>query len=450
MCVQKAITPAPNCNTCTQQCIDLSRINMDCDDVYDCVCWHMVDRVNDFGINPNLTFPTFDAAWNNFFSSPRTICQTLRFLQDRFKSINIQSVQITNIQARWKYRATIALPTNQRFRSHHWTPSSSNDAKWFVPNFNDTNNKWRQDQNIKMLDPALEIIADASHIIVPWKFNTYLATWYTSNGMSVNNVSSALSDRECTKWCPTIQIPYSWRYNVSLQGNAEVDHNVHAFRYAALRRNSSTHKLDLLVDVKYGNITAAGSGSCNNELIPLTKVWQMGGNKVLYLQKWDLVFPAIKIDPRTIWPKYTDIGPGHAQDVLYELNNVNPAFGTHNPGSASGMYVSRTPWHIDRNYGVAAGGRNINQDELPWMAANLPNVSPHFFTPSGGTWDWADAYHYNLNYPGWWASRDTYRRDDGCLTLYWPASFFNSDGQIWDQGDSIWASLSVNRVNHDQ
>lgn len=372
---------------------------------------------------------------------------------------------------RQKYRARISLKDNRVGWSKHAhlssDPGTIQDARWMIPTFDI--GKWWESSTIKMVDTNWWYIdADATTLkIMNWGVLQYsLAIWTWYNVAPSANNPYTQTESEFAQWSvgdPTkcslaIYIPKDWYYNIEMTWVSQADHNIHAFRMSTLVYRPSeigTKKLQILMDSKYG-WWWAGSGSLNNPIIPTTNQRQMNAQKILSLKKWDVLFVGMKIDPRTIWPKYSNQWPSWARDLLYNLNDESPAFGIHERTiySACNGYTCLSLDNagiLSWNYNIAQWGWNVSNDELPWIPANLPNLSPHFFAPTI-TWaqhNGAQNYGLNMVYPGWWAAYDEYRRDDWVVILYGPSSWNQSD---WSWSTFLtyedwWAALSVHRVN---
>ena len=431
-------------------------------------------------------------AYETFFSIPRSIGEIEMFIASRvwwlisapcgwccggwgnttnISNINIEwdintsITNITSIISKQKYRARIYMEdplatwtvSNCRMWSRqanipYW---SDNNARWIIPWFDKW--EWRHSNTTLMIDPTLEIQADNARLIIPGTINTTLWTGYnvspSTNNYDSGNATPGIQaeSRFARFWCKTIRIPKNGYYQVSLQWVLEVDHNVNAFRYCCLRYNSITNAIDILIDSKFWGWSSVGSWSLNNELVPCTHQYHWWGTKIFWLRAWDILFPAVKIDPRVIWPNQVSIAP--TRDILDELDALSPKYWTfsHTPGLASGIGVSRSSGSasVVWNYSLINWWPNVATNEIPWPASNLPNVSPHYFSAHGGI-DGAANYWRNLTYPGgnWDSAFWVYRRDDGVVTLYGPSSFLNSDGEMLT-GSNLewWASLSVHRVN---
>lgn len=449
--IKKIVNNIQSCNSCLSTTVDLSVIDYDCNDVANCVGNTPIYRP-DYWVPLHINNVNIDIARYNFFQYEQTINNVISFVNNMWTEINNTLIIISETIKRQKYWAKISIESGNRrmWSKQSWPDYSSDDnARWFIPQFDKW--EWRESSVTKTIDPALEIVPDANRLVIIGVLNTTLGTGYDQT-KSANNINSSQENSHFAEgWCKTIQIPKTWWYQLNLQWVLEVDHNVNAFRYSCLRFNSITNKVDLLLDSKFGGWSSVGSWSVNNELVPCTNQYLWGGSKLVLLNAWDILFPAVKIDPRVIRPKNTNYTA--TKDVLHELDlDISPAYGTfsHTPWSASGPDVSRTAWYasIVYNYTANIWWPVVGMNTLPRPAANLPNVSPHYFTPHGGL-DGAAAYGWNLTYPGgngdnaFWE----YRRDDGCVTLYKPSTFFNSDWEWVMEGSSEWASLSVHWVN---
>jgi len=482
MCVQKAIAPTNSCSTCVNQCIDLSRINFTCEDIENCVCstlydWHTVDDWTWHFIAEHLDDPIMDIARVNFFgtiANPilRSFCDVMYFFAMWFASMNVAITQIGEVIARQKYWAKITLTDNYVMWSQNTAYSGSHsdprNQRWFIPAFDKS--QGRHAQNSSMISTAdygaggpfehhNEISPDAGSLwtlaIADIAYSTNFWTNYDQTP-STNNPNANVDSHFCKDYARTITIVMDWFYHISLQWVLEADHNVQAFRYSCIRYNSSTGKLDLIIDSKFGWWSTVWSSSLNDPLVPRTNQYHGGWSKIKYLNAWDIIFPVVKISPQTIWPKNTTgLGVTDETDILYELNALTPKYWTfsHTSGTASGVGVTRSAGaaSVVWNYLNTAWGPNVATNSFPWIPSNLPNVSPHYFAR---TWwlDWAEHYWRNLMYPGGYhaGARDDYRHDDWVVTLYGKASWFNSDGSGWTEGDSEWASLSVHRVQSKQ
>jgi hypothetical protein len=385
--------------------------------------------------------------------------------------------------------------------------ASTRNARWFIPNF-DESRWWHAIGNSMIstvdLDPSLpfqhlnEIQPDAwilwtckinfTEQFIPALYSspTFSQDFWTyySQTPSDNNLDnwvprpssmSQFCQNDWWYWCRTITIVKTGYYHISLQWVFQIDHNVHAFRYACLRYNIGLNKLDLIVDSKFwwGN---GGSSSLSDPLIPRTNEYNLWGTKIVLLQAGDILFPAVKIDPRVLRPKqerFTTTTPGGDQDVcdvLYELNakgmwppytpDKMPWYG--NTYHVEDLYSDSWPYSnlihtqlwsawITWNFSATKWWWNVPNNALPWIPANLPNVSPHYFTPNGMWTNGAENYGWNLIYPG--GNGDgafgEYRRDDWVVTIYWPSSRFNSDWS-WTVWKADWATLAVHRVNNKQ
>lgn len=475
------------------------------------VAWDVPGVSANWAITSNSLWP--NDAYETFFSVPRSIGEVTAFIQSRFwwaisnpcgwswsnsccgsyyhawdvnewDTRNIINI-LTWYVSRQKYYAKISLqnPTgvpgstgNQTFWSQHTAYSGDrNDQRnqrWFIPNFNFA--EWRHGQNSSMVSTYClpwtppfqhhnEISPDSwllwTLTIADIWFSKDFWTFY-SQTPSTNNPQAAEDSRFCRYWAQTITIVKDWRYQVALQWVIEVDHNVHAFRYSCIKYNKATWKLDLVIDSKYWWWSSSGSWSLNDPLIPRTNQRHWWWTKLLKLYEWDILFPAVKISPQTIWPKQSN--PEPTKDILYELDVLtylgNPIpYGIHtgwsisfNPWSpgewGSAPSLSRSPGSI--TYPNHPSTVVIPTDMLARPTANLPNLSPHFFSPHGWL-DWAENYWWNLMYPGWYNSGawDDYWYDDWVLTIYGPSSWFNSDWSVDVEWTSEWASLTVHRVS---
>jgi len=500
LCVMKGITPPNGCITCINQCIDLSRINYTCEEVTDCVCNYEVDRVAEW-VPATLAVGTealLQTAWTDFFAVPRSICSMNIFMASFLLYLEKINIELGNLVSRQKYWAKIMLSDNYVMWSQHTAYSGNHNdprnQRWFIPAFNKS--QGRHAQNSSMISTIdywpggpfehhNEISPDSGSLwtlsIADIGYSTNFGTFYDQTP-STNNPNANIDSHFCKDYARTITIVMTWRYHVSLQWVLQADHNVQAFRYCCLRYNNDIlspnyHKLDLLIDSKFGWWHSVGSSSLNSPLVPRTNEYDCGGTKVVLLYAWDILFPAVKISPQTIWGNHT-WWPWITKDILHELNDLTnhfpppggsptpyfvPYYGTHTPwihtpGTASWTYVSRSPWtwinwHITWNHVCTL----VPQDQIEWPTANLPNVSPHFFSPHWWV-DGAENYGYNLVYPGGFRfidvdtipERDNYWYDDWVVTLYGKASWFNSDGTGWTEWGSEWASLSVHRVQAPQ
>jgi hypothetical protein len=139
LCVQKIINSTVQCNSCRNDCVDLSILEYDCEDVANCVGNTPIDRsIYLSNICTIITDPATQTVWNNFFcNGPVTINQTWIFISQWIQNIQNILIQITEIVHRQKYRARISLSTNRRMWSQHTGPtySDDNNARWFVPGF---------------------------------------------------------------------------------------------------------------------------------------------------------------------------------------------------------------------------------------------------------------------------------------------------------------------------
>lgn len=392
---------------------------------------------------------------------------------DCYNCNNITNVW--NVIVKQKYPAKIYVSDNNRTGWSQNTyphgvddPDNNNAARWLIPTFDqglgrrsvDTEMVSRDGRHI-WADPARLKIYNGATLVL----NRALWLWYDpiswpSDNNPTTQVESEFAQEavgQVNKSALCIYIPKTGRYNVEMTWVCQADHNVHAFRMSTLRYRPGVpadEELQLLMDSKFG-WGNSGSASMNNVLVPATSQYQMNASKLFLLQKWDVLFVGMKIDPRTIWPKYQGetvnlpTPPGWtatARDVIYWLNDQAPAYWVYNHTAASWSYVTPDTSSVTRNYSVLTWWYNIGTDEFSWMPASLPNVSPHRFWPTT-TWtvhSGAEFYGLNLVYPGWWALSSDYRRDDGVVILYGPSSWFNSDGE-WTAltYEAWWATLSV-------
>lgn len=483
MCVTKAVAPPNNCIECVNQCIDLSRINFTCEEVVSCVCDAVIDRTAaPYNVPLHLNTArngNMDAARYAFFKKPRSFCAAMQFFQNIAWSWIV--FPPTELIRRQRYWAKISMTDNCTMWSQHTAYSGDHNdqrnQRWFIPNFNKS--EGRHAQNSSMISTAdygaggpfehhHEILPDAwltwtcviEDAIAPGtNFSKDFGSFYSQDPSINNRDNWVLRPSSMSNFCQnlngygcrTITIVYSGRYHVSLQWVLQVDHNVHAFRYSCLRYNSDTWKLDLLIDSKFGWGTKVGSASLNDPLVPRTNEYHWGWSKLVFLNAWDILFPAVKISPQTIWPKIINPWWEPTADILYELDSLGFPYGVHTWGSFTPWVWgwSFTPGHI--SYPNHPATVTIPTDTLAWPTANLPNVSPHFFSP---TWweNWAERYKRNLMYQWWYnaGARNDYRYDDGVVTLYGRSSRWNSDGSINTEWTSEWASLSVHRVQKPQ
>lgn len=440
-------------------------------------------------------------ARETFFSECRSVWQVLAFLQSVTwwaltnpcwwcacaVEWTLPIPPITKFITRQKYRAVISMrnPLNDWSGISNWTMwsqhtdyidvepndplgpilhyNSPRNQRWFIPKFDKS--QWRHSSSSSMVSTDWIPWSPFEHhneiaisngnnwvLSIPdiWFTYTFGTTYYHVDP-SENNPNTINESNFAWWWSKTITIVKDWFYQVSLQWVLQADHNVHAFRYSCIRYNSHTWKLELVVDSKFWWWTAVGSSSLNDPLVPRTNEYHWWGTKILLLYAWDILFPAVKISPQTIWPKQQNSAA--TKDVLHEIDeNVSPVYGEHSAWSASWLYVSWTPGHVTWNFDVAHGWQSIWTDEFWRPAANLPNVIPHFFTPSWGM-DGAENYWWNLLYAGWYNAWgwDDYRYDDWVLTLYWPSTWRNSDWSWWEEYWAwSWATLAVHRVTNRQ
>lgn len=411
---------------------------------------------------------------------------------------------------RQKYAAKISMSQNQLFFSAHYDyldqepPALPGDPflhrnsprNWrrFIPNFDKS--EWRHSQDSSMISTIdygvwlpfehhNEIASDSGSTgtlrIPDETYTRFFWTMYdqspSTNNVEEPGVPRVQADSRFSRyWSKTITIVKDWYYQISLQWVVQADHNVRAFRLACLRYNINwtalnpwVPTLDLIVDSKFWGSNNVGSWAVTNALVPSSAEYHLWGTKIKMLRAWDILFVWIKIDPRTkrpmlttgIWVPGTD---ACGVDIIYDLNALtpDPAFWTIVHVDDERPYSWPYPWtshtvdgdaYINRNYAADAGWRNITNHQISRWPANLPNIVPHRWGPSGGMY-WAQNYWYNLIYPGWyndtpdwdWYHFINFRYDDWVVTLYWPAWRWNSDWE-WLEWESDWASLSVHRVS---
>lgn len=455
-------------------------------------------------------------AWADFFSVPRTTWQLMSFLINRIWWLysnpcewccswwpsNYTYVEwdiwifikiIIIIILKQKYWARIEMSDNTRMWSRHFHSEDGSwiqldtDNRWFIPNFDLA--EWRHSINTDMVDPSMAISASATNLLIPWAvtpLNMIMGTWYDV-APSTNNINSIT-------WLPwtnieshfsqagsrVIHIVKDWLWNVELQWRLFVDHNVRWFRYSVMRYNVQTNNIDLILDNYYSSWLDSWSMSVNNPIIPVSKDWSVSSSKVIELHKWDILFPAVKIDPRTRWPNQSDCTPNTvtyppnppspiSNDLLVELAQTVITFpaaqwyGEHTPwvftpwDDASWEDVTRSPgdsfawWAITWNF--QEQNLRVPNNIFNRPTQNLPNLSPRYFRPTWGQ-DGAENYGWNLWFPGWQVYVNTesfwkYRDDDGCITLYGNADWrYNTDATPWKQwADNSSSSLTVHRVN---
>lgn len=468
LCVRKIIDNMPTCQSCKEQCVDLWITNYTCEDVMQCINYDAVVDWSDYpGICGAMTDPAYAAEREAFFcNGPVTINNTWIFINTWIQNITTILYQISEIIKRQKYRARIYPTSNRMIRSGHAVHSDlitsldgGNYARWYFPNFD--GGEWWHSSTTETIDPARAIVDSVNHIHIG-TFDQVLPNSGAgySTSPSANNPNLWVEGKACNWGSNTIRIPMTWRYDLNLIGTLEVDHNVHAYRYSVLRlRAAENHtKVDFLMDTKFGGDPSVGSHSVNDTAYPQTKQYNHAANKIMYLERWDILFVAVRIDPVTFWPTLTD-----QQDYL--MNNSGGGFAelNHTPGNASGMYVSRTPGSLSLTYSSGLywyrDGKTYTDSnmELPWPASMPPHLNYSVYYAAFGWMNWAENYNYNLTLSS--SGNTDYHYDDGCVNVLANPSFAQSD---WSGVSPSWfytpaanekyggSMLSVHRVNFEQ
>jgi hypothetical protein len=475
LCVRKIIDNMPTCQSCKEQCVDLSDLNYTCEDVMNCINYDAVVDWSDYpGICGVMTDPAYAAEREAFFcNGPVTINNTWIFINTWIENITTILYQISEIIKRQKYRARIYVTENRTIWSWHNPTIPSFDgwiyARRYFPNF-DTG-EWWHSSTTETIDPSREISDSLDHLIIG-SFNQPLPnSWHHySTAPSTSNPQLWVCGKASNGWSKTIRIPMTWWYDINLVGTLEVDHNVHAYRYSVLRlRAAENHtEVDFLMDTKFGWDSSVGSHSVNDVAYPTTKQYNHSANKIMLLERWDILFVWIRIDPDTLWPKEVD------QQKIYR-DAWSSAFPfmqlthTYDPGNASGEYVSWSDGWFTRQLEYSGSLYGIwdwviqNSDPLtfPWPASMPPHLQSFEYYAPAGWMSGADGYNYRL---GLTTMRDEpipnlYHYDDWVVTVLGNPSFQQSDGSgsspSWfhtqDTNEKYgWAMLSVHRVNFEQ
>ena len=462
LCVKKIIDPLVACNQCRNDCVDLSILDYDCEDVAACINNVPIDWPTYYPtICSVITDPDMAAAWNNFFcNGPVTINQVVTFINNYITNLQQVINQIWAIIQRQKYRARIFPTDNRTLRSGHNANSyivGSFDwgqyARWYFPNFDQ--GEWRNSITTQTIDPARELTDSLDHIIIGTFDQAMPNSWHHySMSPSTHNPNPWSCGKACDWGGKTIRIPMSWWYDIKLIWTLEVDHNVHAYRYSVLRlRAAEAHtKVDFLLDTKYWGDQSVGSHSVNDTAYPTTKQYNHAASKIMYLEAWDVLFVAVRIDPVTYWTTAVD-----QQNTLMWTGEF--AHIVHTAGSAIWTWVSRSPWSLAIDY-----ANTLNwywnwkvTTQLPRPASMPPHLSHYeHFTATWGRM-WAEDYGYSLR---WFYSSDTdYFYDDWCVTVLANPSFAQSDWSGFSPAwfytpgptEKYWGSmLSVNRINYEQ
>lgn len=466
LCVQKIINSTVQCNSCRNDCVDLSILEYDCEDVANCVGNTPTDRsIYLPNICTIITDPATQTVWNNFFcNGPVTINQTWIFISQWIQNIQNILIQITEIVQRQKYRARIYPSENRIVRSGHAVHTDllqsldwGQYARRYFPNFDQ--GEWWHSTTTETIDPA-RAIEDETNRLHLWTFNQVLPNswaWY-STSPSAHNPNAPAEGKACNGWSKTIRVPMSWRYDIKLAGTIEVDHNVHAYRYSVLRLRAaeSNTLIDFLMDSKFWADASVGSRSVNDVAYPITKEYNHSVNKIMFLERWDILIVAVRIDPATFWTTLTD-----QQEHLMNNSGASKfAHIVHTAGTVSGGEdVSRTPWtlYIDYSNSLIGYRNSMNTTEMPRPASMPPHLNYSMYYAPSGWVNWAENYGYGLFLTS--SGNTDYFYDDGCINILANPSFAQSD---WSGTSPSWfytpwptekywgSMLSIHRVNFKQ